>query len=121
MKDDTISRQDAINAICEDGTELERQGRYSLTMAERKQRDADILEALPSAQQWIPVAKGLPDKYEFVLLTCERNGKLVTSFGCLSPDIDGNVAWWIAAYDLTERLRVLAWMPLPEPWKGEEK
>ena len=50
MKDDMISRQAALAAICEDGTQLERQGQYSMTMAERKQRDADILSALPSAQ-----------------------------------------------------------------------
>ena len=48
--DDIISRQATIDAICEDGTQLERQGQYSMTMAERKQRDADILDALPSAQ-----------------------------------------------------------------------
>lgn len=47
---DLISRAAAIDAICEDGTQLERQGQYSMTMAERKQRDADILDALPSAQ-----------------------------------------------------------------------
>ena len=47
---DNISRAAAINAICEDGTQLERQGQYTMTMAERKQRDADILDALPSAQ-----------------------------------------------------------------------
>ena len=29
---------------------FERQGQYSMTMAERKQRDTDILDALPSAQ-----------------------------------------------------------------------
>ena len=47
---DLIDRQAAVNAICEDGTQLERQGQYSMTMAERKQRDVDILEALPPAQ-----------------------------------------------------------------------
>ena len=47
---DVISRQAAIEAICEDGTMFERQGQYSITMAERKQRDTDILDALPSAQ-----------------------------------------------------------------------
>lgn len=47
---DLISRQAAIEAICEDGTMFERQGQYSITMAERKQRDTDILDALPSAQ-----------------------------------------------------------------------
>lgn len=47
---DTISRQAAIKAICEDGTWLESQGCTEITMAERKQRDADILCELPSAQ-----------------------------------------------------------------------
>lgn len=50
MVGDTISRQAAIKAICEDGTMLERQGKYTMTMAERKQKDADILDTLPSAQ-----------------------------------------------------------------------
>ena len=47
---DTISRQAAIKAICEDGTMFERQGKYTMTMAERKQKDADILDTLPPAQ-----------------------------------------------------------------------
>lgn len=47
---DTISRQAAIKAICEDGTWLESQGCTDISMAERKQRDADILSDLPSAQ-----------------------------------------------------------------------
>lgn len=50
MMDDLISRQAAIKAICEDGTWLESQGCTEITMAERKQRDADILSDLPSAQ-----------------------------------------------------------------------
>ena len=47
---DLISRQSAIKAICEDGTWLESQGCTEITMAERKQRDADILGEFPSAQ-----------------------------------------------------------------------
>lgn len=50
MNDDLISRQAALKAICEDGTWLESQGCTEITMAERKQRDADILSDLPSAQ-----------------------------------------------------------------------
>ena len=49
MNDDLISRQAAIKAICEDGTWLERQGCTDISMAERKQRDVDILSDLPSA------------------------------------------------------------------------
>lgn len=48
--DDLISRQAAIKAICEDGTWLESQGCTEITMVERKQRDADILGELPSAE-----------------------------------------------------------------------
>lgn len=51
---DLISRADAINAICEDGTKLEQQGRYILLTASRKQRDADILSALPTVDA-VPV------------------------------------------------------------------
>ena len=48
--DELIRKQDAIKAICEDGTWLESQGCTEITMAERKQRDADILSDLPPIQ-----------------------------------------------------------------------
>lgn len=47
---DLISRQAAIDAICEDSTWLERQGCTEITMVERKQRDVDIIENLPTVQ-----------------------------------------------------------------------
>lgn len=47
---DLISRRAAVDAICEDGTQRERQGQYSMTMVDRKYRDTEILEALPPAQ-----------------------------------------------------------------------
>lgn len=55
--DDLISRAEAIKAICEDGTRLEREGRYILLMPSRKQRDADILSALPTVDA-VPVVHG---------------------------------------------------------------
>lgn len=54
--DDLISRAEAIKAICEDGTRLEREGRYILLMPSRKQRDADILSALPTVDA-VPVVR----------------------------------------------------------------
>lgn len=54
--DDLISRAGAIKAICEDGTKLEQEGRYILLMASRKQRDADILSALPTVDA-VPVVR----------------------------------------------------------------
>lgn len=54
--DDLISRAGAIKAICEDGTKLEQEGRYILSMSRRKQRDADILSALPTVDA-VPVVR----------------------------------------------------------------
>lgn len=46
--DDVISRQAAIDAICKEGTRLERNG--TVEMCEIKQWCIDLLERLPSAQ-----------------------------------------------------------------------
>ena len=47
---DLISRQAAIDAICEDIEWLESQGCTDITLAERRRRDVDILTALPAAE-----------------------------------------------------------------------
>lgn len=48
--DDLISRQAAIDAICEHGTDLERRGITVLAVANHKQATVDLLENLPSVQ-----------------------------------------------------------------------
>ena len=48
--DDLISRQAAIEAICEHGTELERRNITVLAVANHKQVVIDLLETLPSVQ-----------------------------------------------------------------------
>ena len=50
---DMISREDAIKAICEDIEWLESQGCTEIPLAERKERDVDIIENLPSVQPTI--------------------------------------------------------------------
>ena len=117
MKNDLISRQAAIKAICEDGTMLERQGKYTMTMAERKQKDADLLDSLPSSQPgWIPVTKRLPKSKEYVngvrkhyLVQNEYGDMMVCSWdGC----------FWTQMYRTTHvKDKVAAWMPLPTPYR----
>lgn len=76
--DDMISRRAAIDAICKDGIQRERQGQYSITMVDRKYLDTEILEALPSAQPgWIPVTERLPENEQEVFVTVE-----VRPIGC---------------------------------------
>lgn len=49
--DDLISRQAAIDAICEHGVDLERRGITVLAVVNHKQVTVDLLEELPSAER----------------------------------------------------------------------
>ena len=81
-----------------------------------------VLELLEQTE-WIPVSERLPEKNTAVL-TYVSTGPSKTY--CLAYWNDVRDGWeeWIG-YDLIEKERgykVLAWMPLPEPYKvGEEE
>ena len=69
---------------------------------------ADIIESQPPADQWIPCSE--PPK--------ATDNYLVTSKGCTWVAYWFNQTWW----GIEKRCRwtdVEAWMPLPEPFKGE--
>ena len=70
------------------------------------------LEALTS-DGWVPCSERLPEENEIVLTTinCGDEGRDIMFASCCE-----NV--WQDAY--ANNLGVLAWRPLPEPWKGEE-
>lgn len=70
----------------------------------------ESIKSMPSAQQWTPVSEGLPEKEVEVLVT--------TSWGNVCMAWCDNGKWraeYINGYDDDE---ILAWMPLPEPFKG---
>lgn len=71
---DLISRKAAIDAICTEGTRLERNG--TVAMAEIKQWCVDILEALPSAQPEVIRCKDCIYQVEswIGMKYCEVNG-----------------------------------------------
>ena len=104
---DLIDRQLAIAAFKK---ELSRKREYATGFDGAKK----ILEALPSAQQWIPVAERLPQVGQSVLLSV---GNLYSAEGCLKDDGDWCQFRWSATQ---KRDEVDAWMPLPEAYKGEQ-
>ena len=74
----------------------------------------NFINALPSAdrpQGWIPCSERLPSKKEVVLITNDKGNVRCGQF----RGTDGKD--WIWKGNTLET--VLAWMPLPEPWKGE--
>ena len=50
VKDSQDLVKDLVKAFCEDGTWLERQGVYTLTLAEAKQRAVDIIESVTQTE-----------------------------------------------------------------------
>ena len=73
---DTISRQMAIDAVCEHGTDLERRGITVLAVANHKQATVDLLENLPSVQperktgRWILYDKRFPWMQDYKCSEC---------------------------------------------------
>ena len=67
MKDDLISRQAAIKAVKDN------------VLDEEWEYVENALKALPSAQQWIPVTKRLPEHNTYALL-CWENGRMLVGF-----------------------------------------
>ena len=63
-------------------------------------------------QKWIPVSERLPEEFEFVLVYLHTKIMTVASRTTNGGfyNIQGDEIW-----------QPIAWMPLPEPYKGEHK
>ena len=130
MKDDLIDRQAAIDELDKGAWGVE----WDKTLAKT------MIESLPSAQpepKWIPVSERLPKSRTYCLFTVfEHDSELEattieTVYGCF--DDYGERRYWSwedefgeCCIEGEEQLdgdhdeiieKVLAWMPLPEPYK----
>ena len=110
--DDTISRAAAV-ALVEEVESKRLKGEIDLTYAPMIKG----INALSSTQPgWIPCSERLPERYDNYLITTE-DGMVV--FGVYDPRekqwcrYDKIKSCWLYG------IKVLAWQPLPKPWKGE--
>lgn len=80
--------------------------------------------------KWIPCSEQLPEIGKDVIVTRQYDGSADGGKPCRYVEIadlmyDDEVACWYSytdEYKMHPRNhRVIAWMPLPEPWRGEEK
>ncbi len=137
MKDDLISRQDAIERATK-----EHDFYKGATIPTDKARRDELLNVmcwlgeLPSAQpepQWIPCSERLPEEDVEVLISYrykEGEGDTshvnvdITSYGQMyfgGREVAGEKHWRQPFEYFSSNYEVIAWMPLPEPWKGEER
>ena len=78
----------------------------------------DDIRALPSADRWIPCSERLPERGEDVLITDEYGDVSIASIEYFSGMSE---PWqWQDVYGIRIGYTVMAWMPLPEPWKGAD-
>lgn len=125
---DLIERQAAIDALVRDckGSDEGMLNMYDII--------CDLKE-LPSAQpkqQWIPCSERLPEVHEsgnsfsgiymqsvpvLVYGICEGEENAQFHVVTYCDDLDGNT-YWSTALDAVTITGVIAWMPLPEPYKG---
>lgn len=70
-----------------------------------------IINEQPKVDEWIPVEERLPNVYKTVLITTYHQ-EVRTAF------LDGEHYWFSGLFTYTFD-DVLAWKPLPEPYKGE--
>ena len=84
---------------------------------------AEVLQLKKNTVQWIPVAERMPERNKSVLL-CMKSRPSRTGM-CIQTGSYDNGFWFIqgaAGYEslATFEFHVLAWMPLPEPYRGGE-
>ena len=117
MSKDIIYREDTKKAVCEGCLEEFRICRHHWFCPMLTN-----LAKLPSAdrpQEWIPCSERLPNEYVTVLVTWEYEGKSYTTTAYRKTQ--NAVTYWKSDDEFRYTpLNVLAWMPLPEPWKGAD-
>lgn len=120
MKDDSISRKKALDTVrtmydrCDTGD-----------MRDYRDLMSEAIEALPSAEPgWIPCSERLPEEDHWLggsgrqfsdeVLVSVANYDDEDIWTYISQTIDGE--WML---ELPRHCKIVAWMPLPEPWEGD--
>ena len=121
---DPIDRQSAIN------TAQVMYVRCDENIEDYRDLMVESLKVLPSAQQWIPCSERLPEKNGRYLVTrglkaCNAiwNRVYIINYSDLMG-LKAEKIWWdgnVGKSDFQKIDDVLAWMPLPEPYKGEQE
>lgn len=75
-----------------------------------------IKHGTPLPDRWIPVSERLPEE-ESDVLVCNANGDIELSRGSYSTEIKDDFIWYTSGWRFG---KVIAWMPLPRPYKESE-
>ena len=108
--EDAISRQAAIELLNEDDPRLLMRADYRKMIEE-----LPSVTPTPKKGRWIPVSERLPEDKQAVLVWCPQYKNIYCAYF-------EKEQWWIfGAFVQMVPNEVKAWMPLPQPYKGESE
>lgn len=113
---DLISRQEALEAIVNTVSKVDDnktlKDKYDGAVF-RQHEILDIIKNMPPAQRWIPVSERLPETHL---------GWLLVTLICKDGERKTDMRWYsdYAGFEDLEDETIIAWMPLPEPFKEVE-
>ena len=138
--DDLIRKDDAIE-LCRKWRDKahEAKDQDGWWMADNLLRHTKEIPSADAVSEWIPCSERLPEVHEepyyadheailheseYVLTCCKYGKGFVYAIGSVIHDEVCDSYEWSGLYDYAECViddtQVLAWMPLPKPWKGAD-
>lgn len=81
-------------------------------------RAIELAKTAPKVGEWIPVQERLPKDGETYLIT---NAESFEQYHIYMGWYDGIKGMWHMEGNFERKMNVIAWMELPEPYKGESK
>ena len=95
-------------------TDAEIQKMQDLEQAEiQKAYELGKLDAMEEMPHWIPCSERLPEE-ETDVLVCNADGDINISRGSYSTEVKNEFIWYTSGWRFG---KVIAWMPLPEPYR----
>ena len=90
---------------------------YKSGYRDRQVEIIDIINRQPKVGEWIPVSERLPDDGETYLIT---NAESFEQYHTYKGWYDGTKGIWHMTGNFERKMNVIAWMPLPEPYKEKQ-
>lgn len=103
---------DEIEEYIDEYSDVDENGYHNLKWCAMMEA-LDTITRQPKVGEWIPVSEGVPDNSKYETYLCTLDGELC---GIEDP-FTGMCGFENGKWD--EGDCVIAWQPMPEPWKGE--